>query len=44
VNLVEQAHAAAFIEHLRDGYRAATGIDADIYRCHASAGAHRLSD
>lgn len=44
VNLVEHTHAAAFIDHLRDGYRAATGIDADIYRCHASAGVHRLAE
>ena len=44
VNLVEQEHADGFIEVLRDGYRKATGIEADIYRCHASAGAHRITD
>jgi galactokinase len=43
VNLVEQERADRFIEDLRDGYRKATGIDADIYRCHASAGAHRVT-
>lgn len=42
VNLVEQSHADTFIEHLREGYREATGIAADIYRCHASAGVHKL--
>ncbi|GGG99714.1 galactokinase [Silvibacterium dinghuense] len=42
VNLVEQAHADTFIEHLREGYHRATGIAADIYRCHASAGVHRI--
>jgi galactokinase len=44
VNLVEQEHAAAFTEHLRQGYQKATGIDADIYLCHASDGAHRISE
>jgi galactokinase len=42
VNLVEQQHTAAFIENLHECYRKATGIDADIYRCHASAGAHEI--
>ena len=44
VNLVEQDHAAAFIENLREGYRKATGIEADIYRCHASAGVHQVRE
>jgi galactokinase len=44
VNLVEQNHADAFIENLRQGYQKATGIEADIYRCHASAGAHQVSE
>jgi galactokinase len=42
VNLVEADHAEGFAEQLHEGYRAATAIDADIYRCHASAGAHRV--
>jgi galactokinase len=42
VNLVEKASAAAFMERLRDDYKTATGIEADIYRCHASAAAHAL--
>jgi len=42
VNLVENAHAEAFTDDLRSGYREATGIEADIYLCHASAGAHKI--
>jgi galactokinase len=42
VNLVEQQHAAPFSESLREGYKKATGIDADIYLCHASAGVHKI--
>jgi galactokinase len=42
VNLVEKASTAAFMERLHDDYKAATGIEADIYRCHASAAAHAL--
>ncbi len=42
VNLVENAHARAFSGHLRQGYLEATGIEADIYLCHASAGAHKI--
>ncbi|HEX3471526.1 MAG TPA: galactokinase [Silvibacterium sp.] len=42
INLVESAEAGAFSEHLRQGYQKATGIEADIYLCHASAGAHRI--
>ncbi|MFT4113507.1 galactokinase [Silvibacterium sp.] len=44
VNLVEEAHATTFIENLRKGYHAATGISADIYRCHASDGVHRIAE
>lgn len=40
VNLVETARAREFSENLRAGYKEATGIDADIYLCHASAGVH----
>jgi len=39
VNLVEADRAAEFSERLHDEYRAATGIDADIYQCHASSAA-----
>jgi len=44
VNLVENSQAGTFSEHLREGYREATGIEADIYLCHASAGAHRIPE
>lgn len=40
VNLVETAQALKFSDNLRSGYKRATGIDADIYLCHASAGVH----
>ncbi len=43
INLVENTAASAFSEHLRAGYLDATGIAADIYLCHASAGAHQIS-
>lgn len=39
VNLVEAARAAEFSQALHDEYKAATGIDADIYLCHASSSA-----
>jgi galactokinase len=39
VNLVEADHAAAFTIALHDQYQQRLGIDAGIYRCHASAGA-----
>jgi galactokinase len=42
VNIVEKAQAEAFSWHLREGYRQATEIAADIYLCHASAGAHQI--
>lgn len=42
VNLVENTQAPGLSEHLREGYREATGIEADIYLCHASAGAHKI--
>ena len=42
VNLVENENAAAFSSHIRDAYRKATGIEADIYLCHASAGVHQV--
>jgi galactokinase len=43
VNLVEEGQAEQFREAIQAGYRAATGIDADIYLSRASAGATRLS-
>jgi galactokinase len=42
VNLVHSDLAADFAARLHDEYRARTGIDAEIYRCHASAAAHAL--
>jgi galactokinase len=42
VNLVQAEMAAEFAARLHDEYRAATGIDAEIYRCHASAAAHAV--
>lgn len=42
VNLVENSEARSFSDHLRNGYRKATGIEADIYLCHASAGVHQV--
>jgi galactokinase len=39
VNLVEAARADEFSQRLHDEYKAATGIDADIYLCHASSAA-----
>jgi galactokinase len=42
VNLVENAASEAFSAHLREGYLKAIGINADIYRCHASAGVHKV--
>lgn len=40
VNLVERKHAAAFIEKMREGYKDATGISAEIYLTKASDGVH----
>ena len=42
VNLVAATHAAAFVEAMRAGYLAATGIHAEIYTSRASAGAHAI--
>jgi galactokinase len=42
VNLVAADHAAAFVESMRAGYLAATGIAAEIYTSRASAGAHAI--
>jgi galactokinase len=43
VNLVDAPHAAAFVEAMREGYLAATGIHAEIYTSRASAGAHAIA-
>ncbi len=42
VNLVYADRAEAFAARLHNDYRARTGIDAEIYRCHASAAAHAV--
>ena len=42
VNLVAADHAPAFVEAMGAGYRAATGITAEIYTSRASAGAHEI--
>jgi galactokinase len=44
VNLVETKQAAAFAARLGEEYRVGTGIDAEIYRCHASAAAHAVGE
>jgi galactokinase len=43
INLVEKEHAATFAHALKERYRYATGIDPEIFICHASAGAHRVT-
>lgn len=42
VNLVETAQARQFAANLREGYRKATGMEADVYLCRASAGVHEV--
>jgi galactokinase len=42
VNLVNADLAETFAARLHDEYRSRTAIDAEIYRCHASAAAHRV--
>lgn len=44
VNLVERESAEPFAKDLHEAYRAATGLEAEIYLCHASAGAHEIKD
>lgn len=39
INLVQTDRAEEFSGRLQEEYKSATGIDADIYLCHASAGA-----
>ncbi|HUY81539.1 MAG TPA: galactokinase [Acidobacteriaceae bacterium] len=43
VNLVETARAEGFTESVQRGYKEATGMDADAYLCHASAGVHEAN-
>jgi galactokinase len=43
VNLVAADRAAAFVEAMRAGYLAATGINPEIYTSRASAGAHPIA-
>jgi galactokinase len=43
VNLVEENLADRFRQEIHERYRTATGIDADIYLCRASAGARCIS-
>jgi galactokinase len=43
VNLVDASKANQFRQQIHAQYHAATGIDADIYLCRASAGARRIS-
>ena len=43
VNLVRAENATAFVEAMRAGYLAATGITAEIYTSRASAGAHAVT-
>jgi galactokinase len=42
VNLVRSSEANSFANRLREGYLAATGIAAELYHCHAAAGAHQI--
>jgi galactokinase len=42
VNLVYAAEAEGFAARLLEGYRAATDIAAELYHCHAAAGAHQV--
>ena len=42
VNLVAADQADSFLSAMREGYKQATGIAAEIYTCRASAGAHAL--
>jgi galactokinase len=43
INLVEQSHAAEFVQELGERYTGQIGIVPQIHICHASGGAHRLS-
>ena len=42
VNLVETTHAATFATSIKQAYKVETGIDADVYLCHAAAAARAL--
>ena len=43
VNLVDESQADGFRQEIHERYRAVTGIDADIYLCRASDGAHCIA-
>jgi galactokinase len=43
INLVDESRAESFRTAIQTQYQKATGIEADIYLCRASAGASRLS-
>ena len=43
INLVFKDHAANFAAALKQRYLTATGIDPEIFICHASDGAHRVA-
>ncbi len=42
VNLVEEQHAEAFQAAVANSYREQTGIQPDVFRCHASDGARQV--
>ena len=42
VNLVRAAEADGFGQRMLEAYLAATGIAAELYHCHAAAGAHQV--
>jgi len=43
VNLVDEKDSDAFMKLLCEGYKAKTGIEANVFRCKAEAGAHVLN-
>ena len=43
INLVDQSHAAEFVDALGERYAGQIGIVPQIHICHASGGAHKLS-
>jgi galactokinase len=44
VNLVEEERAEEFSRRLKEEYRVATGIEAEIYQCRASSAAHAVTE
>jgi galactokinase len=43
VNLVTENDSEGFMLSLREGYKAKTGIDANVFRCKAEQGAHLVN-